>query len=303
MTHVAFPFLTLPDAMVIATPWSTVDEHGAAVEVGNHLAGWDYAVDLAVQRTVSLNRAFSHDVLGVDPEDLDLALIVRIGTGSGSMPRRLETLFSRSIGTDRSVLINHAIGGRRLSQRLLLETTIVLGAEARPIKRFAPTAAGSILWRDRIDVALEGQAPRFPMETVSFSERFKGRAEQTSPWLLHWLPGQLHRDFGGAVRLYLNNDHTTFMERFTAADPLTLQVALADVITQILSYAIVQDDLEEQLADCEATSVAGHIATWLRLAFPDHDLVNVRTLHDYERGRFNAAILAMADPNLLGGDE
>lgn len=303
MTHVAFPFLTLPDAMVTATPWSNLNEHGALVEMGDHLAGWDYAVDLTIQRTVSLSKAFSHDVLGVEPEDLDLALIVRIGTGSGSMPRRLATLLRVPLQPGRPVPIDCAIGGRGLSQRLLLETTIVLGAEARPLKRFAPTAMGSILWRDRIDVALEGQAPRFPMETVSFSQRFSGRAEQSAPWLLHWLPGQLHRDFGGAVRLYLNHDHAPFMERFTAADPLTLQVTLADVITQVLSYAIVQDDLEDQLADCEATSVAGHISAWLSLAFPGLDLANVRKLHDYERGRFNAAILAMADPNLLGGDE
>ncbi len=302
MTHVAFPFLTLPGAMVAATPWSNVDQHGTLVAMGDHLAGWDYAVDLTVRRTVSLSEAFRHDVLGVGSEDLDLSLIVRIGTGSGSMPRRLATLFKARLEPDRPVSIDCAISGRRLSQRLLLETTILLGAEPQPIKRFAPTAVGSILWRDRIDVALEGQGPRFPMETVSFLERFAGRAEQSSPWLLHWLPGQLHRDFGGAVRLYLNHDHATFMERFTAADPLTLQVTLADVITQVLSYSIVQDDLEDQLMDCEATSLAGHISAWLRLAFPGLDLANVRKLHDYERGRFNAAILAMADPNLLGGD-
>jgi hypothetical protein len=49
--------------------------------------------------------------------------------------------------------------------------------------------------------------------------------------------------------------------------------------------------------------VAGHIATWLNLAFPGLDLANVRNLHDNEPGRFHASILAMADPNLLGGDE
>lgn len=303
MTHVAFPFLTLPDGMVAVTPWSRVDTNGDADELGDHLAGWDYAVDLDLQRRVTLNRAFNRDVLGIEPDELKLELVVRIGTGPGTMPRRLATIFREPLLPDVPVPVDCTILGRGLSQRLVLETTIVLAAEAPTINRFAPVLPGAILWRDRVDLALEGQAPRFPMEIVSFSERFSGRPERSAPWLLHWLPGQLHRDFGGAVRLYLNHDHAVFMERFTAADPLTLQITLADVITQILSFAIAQDDLEELLADAEATSVAGHIATWLDLAFQGLDLANVRKLHDYEPGRFHASILAMADPYLLGGDE
>jgi hypothetical protein len=303
MTHVAFPFLTLPDAMLTATPWSSVDASGPAKELGDHLAGWDYAVDLDLQRCVTLNSAINREVLGIDPNDLKLELIVRMGTGPGTMPRRLATLCREPLSPNVPVSVDCTIPGRGLAQRLLLETTIVLAAEAPIRNRFAPVLPGSILWRDRVDLALEGQAPRFPMEIVSFSERFSCRPERSAPWLLHWLPGQLHRDFGGAVRLYLNHDHAVFMERFTAADPLTLQITLADVITQILAFAIAQDDIDDLLADAEATTVAGHIVAWLDLAFPGSDLASVRKLYDHEPGRFHASILAMADPNLLGGDE
>jgi hypothetical protein len=299
MKHVAFPFLVLDEARVRASGWRRLEPDGSALELGSHIEGWDYARDIRVERSVLIDHDIDSSVLALDPADTAFDLIIRLGTGPGSMPRRIMTLQHGPIRPGIPVLIDQMIAGAGLSQRLFLESTIVLREAGLASSRLSPRLPGSILWRDVIDVALEGQAPRFPMEVVSFAERFPGRAEKTAPWFLHWLPGQLHRDFGGAVRLFLNHDRRDFIERFVAADPLILQVALADVITQILGQVIRQEDLGEILAEAEPTSVAGHVATWLDLAFPGLDIAGVRTLHEASPGRFHAAILAMADPQIM----
>jgi hypothetical protein len=141
------------------------------------------------------------------------------------------------------------------------------------------------------------------MEIVSFDERFGGRPEASAPWLLHWLPGELHRDFGGAVRLYLNHDRPDFVERFVSADALTLQTTLGGVVSQIVSSVLLQEDLEDVLGDAEPSSVAGHVKTWLELAFPSLGIAGIRGMHDTAPGKFHAAILAMADPRIFGEAE
>lgn len=300
MKHVAFPFLTIEDRLVEATAWSLLDEAGNAQAMGEYLPGWDYARDLRVSRMIGLSGELNGDSLGLPIDHAGFSVIVRLGTGPGSLPRRCWTIARQDVRPGDRIIIDHLIPGHRLSQRLRLETTIILpGAEGRA-SRFAPWRPGSVLWRDEHDMMLEGSSPRFPMEIVSFRERFAGRPEAGALWHLHWRPGNLHRDFGGSVRLFLNHDRPDFIERFTGSDPQTLQCTLADVITQVLSRALLDEDLEEALADCEDTSVAGHVAAWFELAFPGEDLTSIRNLHLSSPGHFHAAILSMADSQVFG---
>lgn len=300
MKHVAFPFLTLDDVHVEVTPWCLIGPDGNISGLGDHLAGWDYARDLRISRRIGLADGPVGEVLGL-AGDMELEAIVRLGTGPGSMPRRSQVIATMSLRRERVALVDQVVPGKDLSQRLWLETTIRLPRKIEEGGRFSPWREGSILWRDQIDVSLEGDSPRFPMEIVSFRERFAGKAENGALWHLHWRPGHLHRDFGGSVRLFLNDDRKDFIERFVAADPLTLQCTLADVISQILEHALRDDDLEDILDECEPTSVAGHVATWLELAFPGQDPASIRNLLHVSPGHFRSSILAMADPSVPGG--
>lgn len=301
MKHIAFPFLTLDDSHVDASAWCLLEDDGTMVSLSEYLAGWDYARDLRVSRRLGLVEEDVGSALGLAEEHLDLEVVVRLGTGPGSMPRRSWIIERTLLRPGSQILIDHTVPGNRLSQRLRLMTTIVLSSSIAGRSRFAPWREGSILWRDEIDVSLEGDSPRFPMETVSFRERFAGRPESTALWHLHWKPGHLHRDFGGSVRLFLNHDREDFIERFVASDPMILQCVLADVVTQVLGQALQEEDLEEVLVDCEPTSVAGHVAAWLELAFPGQDLASIRNLVRTSPGHFHSAILAMADMDVVGG--
>ena len=302
MKHVAFPFLTIDDNLVDATAWSLLDDEGNSQAMGEYLPGWDYARDLRVSRMIGVSGEFDEGSLGLSQDQGGIAVIVRLGTGPGSLPRRCWTIAREDLQPGERIIIDHCVPGHRLSHRLRLETSIILtGAEGR-ISRFAPWRPGSVLWRDEQDLMLEGNSPRFPMEIVSFRERFAERPEAGALWHLHWRPGNLHRDFGGSVRLFLNHDRPDFIERFTGSDPQTLQCTLADVITQVLSRALLDEDLEEALADCEPTSVAGHVSAWFDLAFPGEGLTSIRNLHISSPGHFHAAILSMADSQVFGDD-
>jgi len=301
--HVAFPFLTLDETQVHASAWSLLEEDGSTTALGDHVAGWDYARDLRISRRLGLAEGLTGHTLGLSGEDLELEAVVRLGTGPGSLPRRSWIIAQTRLRPGGKSLLDHVVAGHRLSQRLWLQTTILLPRNIPGESRFAPQREGSVLWRDEIDIGLEGDSPRFPMEIVSFRERFAGRPESGSLWHLHWRPGHLHRDFGGSVRLFLNHDRQDFIERFVASDPLMLQCTLADVMTQILDHALRDEDLEEHLADCEPTSVAGHIATWLAIAFPGQDPASIRNMLLTSPGHFRSAILAMADPAMLGVPE
>lgn len=299
MKHVAFPFHTIGNEHVVASPWTLLESDGRFQDLADHIPTWDYARDLRISRTIGLDKAIGGLSLGFGDDEVNLSALVRLGTGPGSLPRRTLSIFKAILSPDRPIVVDHLVPGETLSHRLWLETTIVLESATNPKSRFAPRRRGSVLWRDIKDIRLEGTSPRFPMEIISFTDRFAGRPESTALWYLHWRPGEMHRDFGGAVRLFLNHDNEEFMARFVAGDTVTLQCTLANVISQMLEHALREDGLEHILADSEPTSVAGHIATWLTLAFPGWDIARIRTTLERMPGQFHAAILAMADPQCL----
>lgn len=303
MKHVAFPFFTLSQSDPDVSDWELIAEDGRVQTLERLIPGWDYARDLRIQRTLHLSPELVSSRLGLDPSSSSFELFVRIGTGTGTLPRRLVPLFRADLRPGVPLLVDETVAGDHLSERLYLECSILAGRIGGAGSRLAPALPAAVVWRDTLDVSIEGKAPRFPMEIVSFAERFGGRPESGAPWLLHWLPGELHRDFGGAVRLYLNHDRPDFVDRFIGADPITLQVTLGAVISQILSSVIIQEDLEDVLGDAEPSSVAGHVKTWLDLAFPSIGIAGIRSLLDAAPGRFHAAILAMADPRLSGDSE
>jgi hypothetical protein len=228
-------------------------------------------------------------------DDGALELVTRIGTGIGNMPRRIIATSKLPLTRmEPTVVIDEVVSGHSLSQRLLVDTLVIL-RQPREGSPLSPGLAGSKLWSDQLDLRLEGEEPRFPMEAVSFLERFAGRPEAYAPWLLHWTPGNLHRDFGGSVRLYLNSDRADVTDRLLAGDRATTQVVLADVMTQIISVSLRQNDFERLAVEADPCSIAGRAAHWIGLAFPGQDIAAVRSMIDLRPPTFHAGILAAAD--------
>lgn len=295
MQRIAFPFLTLDQTAICPQPWALLEEGAETPIADAWLPDWDAARDLRLRRLVTTDLDRAADLLSMPIDDGALELVIRIGTGTGNLPRLIIATSKLPLTRmEPTVVIDEFVPGHSLSQRLFLDTLVLL-RRPRDGSPLSPSHAGSKLWTDQIDLRLEGEEPRFPMEAVSFLERFAGGPETYAPWLLHWTPGNLHRDFGGSVRLYLNSDRADVTDRLLAGDRGTTQVVLADVMTQVISASLRQKEFERLAVDADPCSIAGRAAHWIRLAFPGKDIAAVRSMIDLRPSTFHAGILAAAD--------
>ena len=296
MTRVAFPFLTLREPAVSALPWTDVSSQRELGLGSAWLADWDNARDIPLRRHLRVDFEIAATQLEIAAEDLELRVVLRIGTGTGNMARQVDDRLQGVLRKGREeMVIEETIAGRLLSSRLIADTHLLLHASPANRGQLSPRPAGARLWMDHLDLHLEGEEPRFPMEVMSFSERFSGRPEAYAPWYLHWVPGSPERDFGGAVRLFLNSDRADFMERFVAGDRGTVQVVLADTMLQIVGYLIYHDHAELQQDDPEPGSISAQARFWIELAFPGQDFSRIRSLRERSPATFHAALLAAAD--------
>src|SRR5687768_1666427 len=85
--RVAFPFLTLSDIAVEASPWSIAQANGAFEPVSDFLPDWDYATPLHLRRPVSVHRDIAATELEIAEDELVLGAGVLVGTGPGRLPR------------------------------------------------------------------------------------------------------------------------------------------------------------------------------------------------------------------------
>lgn len=294
--RVAFPFLVLPDQTVEATQWMIGPVGEPLQPSSDTLDYWDYPQDLEVRRQIRVDRPSAADALDLDPDDMHLMVLLSVGTGRGNMPRQLWTVDTRQIRPEDGVIaLSATIESCLLSGRLWLEMEILLAREPDCPGQFSPRYPAARLWGSHQDILLEdGGSARFPMEIISFAAAFPDRPQQGSPWFFSWRPGQWHKDFAGAVRLYVNRDMTHIAYLVENGDPLTLRLILADLMGQVLRAAVNDEELEPPVEYEEGT--LGQLAFhWLDLSFPNHEVDSVRAMLDHRPGEFHAAILEAAE--------
>ena len=291
----AFPFLVLTDEVVTLDNWLIGDPEQPLAPAGDLLEDWDYARDLEVANCLQLDwPAISHD-LQLPEEALKLRVVLVAGTGNGTLPRRQLRILERVVDASTTSLpIEAVLQGHKLSGRLRLSIVITLEAPLQAGTVLSPRLRGSRLWQSDHDILIEdGGDSRFPMETLSFSNAFKGRRQEHSPWYLHWHPGSLDADFASAVRLYINSDMPETFARFVAGDRSTLQAIMGDVISQVIGAAL--ESKETDLSACEDGSLGSQTRIWLESCFPGETLGGVKAVRDADPGCFRAAILSFCE--------
>ena len=294
--RVAYPFNTLTDAAVGFAGWMIGDVDQPLAPAADILDDWDYDRDLEVSVSLEFDFEEVARCLDVRAEDVVLTVILKAGTGTGSLPRRVDRLCSARVSRRQPhAALSAKIPSQRLSGRLRLEVGIVLGHVANDVGFLSPTIIGSRLWSDRLDILIEGGgSARFPVELVSFADVFQGQGHESAPWYLHWRAGSLQADFAGSVRLYVNADIEELKARFIEGDPLTLQAIMGDVMTQMVSAAVCIEDCEDALEECEVGSTGRQIRNWIDMAFPDQPVSTIRGSMESTPGVFRAALLAAA---------
>lgn len=295
-SRIAFPFLNLSDSAVLTTQWEVSLDGVNRTEVGEHLPDWDPSSTLQLRRTVRIApEVASHD-LSIPQDRLQLAMSVRVGTGQGRLPRMILQRHRHIL--DRGSWereFEFEVPGRNLSVVLDLLTEITLAAPPRAPAQLSPKTAGDRLWSESLRLRLEGDEPRFPIETADLAALLGDATAASAPWHLHWSPQDWDRDFHGAVRLYLNDKATEFLERVENQDGPTLQVLLADVMGQICERFVLNPEAHEAMYGAEPGSLGAQAGIWLRKAWPGKDAAFIRSLLESRPGVFRSAFLALAE--------
>lgn len=293
---VAFPFLTVPDSEIEAGPWFISVDYGDPVPAPEFIADWDYASQIELTRNIEVNFAGAALALDIPQENLQLELLVEVGTGAGRFPRRVLTCARYPISSllDRvEVKINP--DSATLSSLLFLTTTLVLSASPSVAGNLSPKHMNSKLWSERFITRLDGDEPRFPIEIANFSDLFQDLPESRAPWYVSWNPGDWNRDFHGAVRLYLNSEFPDFLERLQSGDGFLLQTLSVDIIGQVLEKLVSEDDALEIIANAPVGSLGAQAASWIRLGWPSTPMNTLKQKAESQPGRFRACIWAIAE--------
>ena len=299
--RVAFPFLTLSETAVEASAWE-ISLDGIEWSVAREfLPHWDSASDVRIRRTLRLIPELAASDLGIPVDQLAVAASVRIGTGQGRLPREILARTRRGFRSgDTSLKFEQTIEGHRLSMILDLQTEILLAEPPAGFLPLSPVHPADRLWSENTRIRLEGEEPRFPIETVNLAQMLGGGIAGAAPWHLHWSPGDWTRDFHGAVRLYLNTKAGEILQRIENEDAATIQFLLGDVMSQICERFLADPEAETMIDAAEPGSLGAQAATWLRKAWPGKDASFIRSVLESRPGVFRSTILALAEPGVSG---
>jgi hypothetical protein len=177
-----------------------------------------------------------------------------------------------------------------------LQTEFLLANAPADFSALSPVHPGDRLWSENIRVRLEGEEPRFPIETMDLAQMLGGGIAGAAAWHLHWSPGDWTRDFHGAVRLYLNTKSSEILRRIEDEDPATIQFLLGDVMSQICERFLSDPEAETMMDAAEPGSLGAQAATWLRKAWPGKGASFIRSVLESRPGVFRSTMLALAEP-------
>lgn len=297
---IAYPFLTLSNCAVNVSPWLISLNGNDWVEMTEYLSDWDPSSTIKLSRSIQLLPEVIQEELSVPIGELQLALMVRLGTGQGRLPRTILVKQKQNVALGCWVQnIALDIDGNNLSSILDLQTELILNNEPPFGSPLSPKFMGARLWSEQKRLRLEGEEPRFPIEVTDFNRLLGGQVTDSAPWYLYWTPRDWDRDFHGAVRLFLNEKSTGFIERIESHDEMTLQVLMADIIGQVCERFILDPESSQIRQNPEPGSIGAQAVSWLSKAWPNRDIPYIRSILESRPGQFYSTLMALSE---LGDD-
>ncbi|WP_201776932.1 hypothetical protein [Streptacidiphilus anmyonensis] len=286
----ALPYRVPALDTVRAGIWHLVTEDGE-LPLPEALPDWDYQMDLHLRRKVQVNVDQVRAQTGL-PADAVLALsAVWNATGSNLSGPAHHALLSGTGMVD--VELQAHLCGADLGGLLVLDTALVL-AERRPDGRpSAPRRAGSVLWSDRDQLRLQGDAPQFPMAVIDFAHTsFPDRAA----WHLQ-ISGSLESATMGSLLLLINEKNTLTATAFENAarprpvDRAVLSAVYADAARTMLEHALGQPDFMDE-AEFPDDSLGMTCMALFDQLFPQRTITDVRLLREQSASLFASELQA-----------
>jgi hypothetical protein len=238
---------------------------------------------------VDLARAKSE--AGVPPETVLTLATIWTATGSnlrGPAHRvRLE-------GTDVvEVEVTARLYGSNLGGVLNLDTALVLAETAVGGELSAPRRAGSILWRERRSLRLQGDGPQFPMAITDFAGT---SFPDGAAWHLQ-IGGNLHGAVMGSLLLLVNEKNTAVADAFRKAskprpvDRAVLAAVYADVARVMVEHALRHDEFVDGAVFPDDSLGATLMSLFHRL-FPGSSVKDVRLRFNHSPSHFATELQA-----------
>ncbi|MFB8175163.1 hypothetical protein ACFC8N_03670 [Streptomyces sp. NPDC055966] len=274
MTRRVLPYRTPSQDVVTAEQWRLVVEDGE-VALPEALPDWDYHMDLHVRRRVRIDVDRARRQSGL-PEDASL-LVSAVWTATGSNlsgPAQHSRLTGDgTVSTEFDVLLR----GTDLGGLLLLDTALVLAERRSDARSSAPRRAGSVLWSDRAELRLQGDAPQFPMAVIDFALT---SFPDDAAWHLQ-ITGGLEHATMGALLLLVNERNTVTATAFQNAakprpvDRIVLSAVYADAARTMIEHALANDEFAED-ADFPDGSLGATLLSLFDQLFPGQLITDVR---------------------------
>lgn len=281
-----FPYLRAKDSVSVSETRilaPAAESDGA----GFILSGWDPGMDVHVNMTVKVDRALLQQECQLAGNDVVRLAIVWQSSGTqlrGAGPSVDFPLSGENDGPGAEVLeikLEAKIPGDKVARRLDVEARLTLAGIGLSDSPIAATSPGSRLWDVRETILLEGDASRFPVETVDFTTR--SSLPDSAGWYLEWDRHDLEAPLHGRLRLLINSENKMVREAVLAPGGTPEAAALVATIEYTVAHALIVGALADEafVADpeqYEEGSVGAAIRRLLRVAFPDFSAPEVATL-------------------------
>ncbi|MFE7745010.1 hypothetical protein [Nocardia sp. NPDC057455] len=236
MAHRVLPYKKPSPTAVQAGEW-LLSVDGNELPLPESYPHWDYQTTLSLRRviTVDLRRVLAESTLDPSTE----LVLAAIWTSTGSKLR--GTVMRTAVPENGEVELRADLPGADLGGVVLLDTALVLARRrhggGRPV---APRRGGSVLWSDRSQIRLQGDAPQFPVAIVDFDRtNFPGGAA----WHLE-IGTNLDAATMGSLLLLVNEKKTVITEALQRAgsprveDKIALSALYADVARTMVDHAL-----------------------------------------------------------------
>ncbi|MFD6221469.1 hypothetical protein [Nocardia asteroides] len=273
MANRVLPYKKPSLSVVRAGEW-LLSIDGDEIPLPDHLPYWDYQTNLPLRRVVrvDVDRALAESTLAPGTE---LALAA-VWTSTGS---KLRGVVSRVVvPAHGEVELRADLVGADLGGVLTLDTALVLAHRRRGADRpVAPRRGGSVLWSDRGQIRLQGDAPQFPIAIVDFARtNYPGEAA----WHLE-IGANLDVATMGSLLLLVNEQKPVIAEALQKAgnprlqDKMALSMLYADVARTMVDHALRIDDFTDDATYLDETLGATLQELFGRL-FPGRSITDIR---------------------------
>jgi hypothetical protein len=288
------PFHRPAPTTVHAGPW--INE-ASQEPVPERLITWDVATEIVLRRRVRVNLDGVLADCHLSPASTLYVSCFWRASLTSLVGRGTLVLIHRP--AEGPVELQMRVSPGEAGEMLTLGTVVCLHDPADTRDDLAPRDPGAVLWEDAFQVALEGEAPRFPVSTANFQALGWPR---DAAWQLVWQHRDLDVSPSVAFRLYVNTLHPLAVSSLQGDDPASQGVRSmlqADLARSILTFAL----REEVFTDTDwgkRAGTLGHVAAaLLARIFPDESAHNLASRLDLNPDRFWCQV--QAGLQFLGG--